>query len=162
MAILLGKAQITTINDAGTASMYLIAATQTAVTSAPNIQSGSMAHDGDVKETKNQSGQVSSLFNSEETITQNFEFIPEAGSTNTKANSRVAAGLPAVLTPVALSGFPVISIGSFADVFNATSVASNPWIYEGGGKINLVSDGPWTMSLELKRRIGITSGTAVT
>ena len=155
---LLGKAQITTISGG---TLYMTAA-QTSTTSAPNLQSGTLDHSGDVKETKNMSGQVSSLFNSEETFVANFEMIPEAGSGNTVANAKIGAQLPAILTAVTMSGFPVVAVGSIADAFNVNANGTNPWLYEGGGKINLVSDGAWTMSVELKRRIGITSGSAVT
>jgi hypothetical protein len=160
MATLLGKAQITTI-DGGT--LYMTAAAQTA-TAKPNLQSGSLTHTGDVKETKNQSGQVTSLFNAEEYLACDFEMVPEggAGAANTIANAKVSATLPAILSAVTMSGFAVVGMGSFSDALNVNSTGTNPWIYEGNGKINLVSDDKWTMSVELKRRIGITSGTAVT
>lgn len=154
---LLGKAQITTLSG----SVLYMTAAQTAITSAPNIQSGTLDHTGDVKETRNMSGQVSSLFNAEEFLVCNFDMIPEAGSTNTIANAKIGAQLPAILTAVTMSGFPIVAIGGFTDAYNVAANGTNPWIYEGGGKINMISDGAWTMSVELKRRIGITSGTAV-
>ena len=158
MATLIGKAQITTMSGA---TMYMLAA-QTSTTSAPNFQSGSISHEGNVKETMNQSGQITTLFNSDEVLQQDFEFIPEAGSGNTVANAKIAAGLPAPLSVVTLSGFPIIAIGGFSDALNSVGTPSNPWIYRGGGKINEVIDDKWTMSVTLYRYLNITSGTPVT
>lgn len=154
---MLGKAQITTMS--GCAMLFV---GQTSTTSAANFQSGSLTHQSDVKETRNQSGQITSLFNSEEYLEAAFEFIPEAGSGNTLANALVAATLPAPLTVVTLSGFPVIPVGIFTDAFNSAGTPVSPWFYRDGGKINQVIDGPWTMSVTLYRYVGLLSGTPIT
>ena len=109
MSVLIGKAQITTL----TGSTMSMLAAQTSVTSAANFQSGSLTHSGDVKETRNQGGQITTLFNADEVLEQSFEFIPEAGSGNTLVNSKIAAQLQVPLSAVTLSGFPVVIIGSW-------------------------------------------------
>lgn len=149
MATLVGKAQITTLTKGGTACLVDFIGLTGHVAGMPNLQSGSVTQEGNVKETMNQAGQVTSFFNSDEHIQQDFEFIPES---TTLALSLIAASLPTLLSAVTLSNFPVITIGSFVDVLNSAL-----WLYKGGGKINQVIDGPWTMSVTLHRYVNVTA-----
>lgn len=123
----------------------------------PNFQSGSLTHESNVKESKNQSGQLASMFSSDDMVHGAFEYIPESGAAaeNTLANTLVAASLPAMLSAVTLSGFKAINVGGFTDVFN-----SGAWIYRGGAKINQVIDGPWTISIELHRYVNMAAPTS--
>lgn len=123
----------------------------------PNLQTLRVNHTADADRIKGQTGKTTGLIFEDDVLECTFEVIPEG---TTVANAKKSAGLPAAGTAFTLSGLPVIEMGGFADALN--DAGTSPWIYEGGGSINMMANGKSTLTLPLKRYPQITSGTVVT
>ena len=119
----------------------------------PNLQSLRLAHTGDKKTTKNQSGDTSAAYYSDEALELEIDFIPEG---TTIANAKSAAFQPAPGDAVTMSGLPVLNIGGFTDALNSAL-----WIYE-GSNLTGPNDAHWTGGIRLMRHKGITSLTPIT
>lgn len=124
----------------------------------PNVQTLDLSHNSDIDKIKSQTGEVSGIISSGDSIECEFNFIPEGTTT---LNAKLSAGIPASLSGITITGLPIIAFGPFTDAFNTNSGNTQPWIYEGGGKIKGASDGKWTAIFTLHRYIGITSASAL-
>lgn len=125
---------------------------------APNIQSASIDHNADVDEVKNQAGNVAGLIGNNEVVSVTLECIPQdvaGGSAATLADAIKSAWLPPVPSAITTSGFQDISIGATTNALNGL------FFYLGGGRINALADGKWTMSLPIRRYPAITNGTVL-
>lgn len=118
----------------------------------PNLQSLRLRHAGDKKTTKNQSGDTSAAYYSDQMLELEIDFIPEG---TTIADAKKAAYSPAPGDAVTLSGLPVINKGGFTDALNSAL-----WIYEESTD-NGTNDGHWTGGMKIVRHLGITSLTPV-
>lgn len=118
-----------------------------------NIQGFRAVHGGQVVGVKGQSGNTEALHASDEMVENDFNIIPWGA---TVAAAVLTAALPPLLTAYTLAGFPVVTWGSFTNVFN-----TGIWIYKGGGEIVTSNEGHAAMSLKLTRHAGITSGTLI-
>jgi len=123
----------------------------------PQLTTADIEHQGAVREVRNQSGQLNALIIADDdTLTWTINFIPQAG---TRADALKSAWLPPIGARIKITGMPVVKIGSFADAFNADT--TNPWIYEGDGRINCVSNENWTATLKCRRFKNIASATQI-
>jgi hypothetical protein len=123
----------------------------------PNMQSLGIVHDAQIDRIRGVNGKVTGVMGVDDVIECTFEMIPEGSSV---ANALEAASLPAAPAAFTTTGLQVIECGGIADALNAGS--GNPWVYEGGGRINAAADGKWTMTVTCRRYSGITSSTIVT
>lgn len=119
----------------------------------PNIGTLRLTHDVTIDRIRGQAGPVTGILGVDDAVECQFDFVPE-GASSTAA--RTSAGLPTAPAIVTISGLPVVTIGSFADVFN-----SGAWIYEGGGQINGTQEGKWTATVTLRRYVGIPNPTII-
>jgi hypothetical protein len=129
------------------------------VTIGGNSTGGSLSHESEVDKIKGLDGEVTSLIAHGDSLACEFNMIPEA---TTQAGAKVACNLPATLTGVSIGGLPIVASGPFSDALNTNGSNTQPWVYEGGGKINLSNSEKWTMTLPLKRYYGITDTTGIT
>lgn len=119
-----------------------------------------VSHNGTITNVKDEDGDTVQLTATDEMLECTFTFIPYGTSI---ANARASAQAPDLLAAAAITGLPVIAMGSFADCLNTDSGSTQPWIYEGGWELNGTGDGePWTATCTLRRYPGITSGAAIT
>ena len=127
----------------------------------PNLKTLKLNHGADRSEIKGQDGVTSGLILNNEVVECTFDVIPEGSSV---ANAKLSAQLPTPGCICVITGLPVIKIGSFTDSTDGVLNSGNstqPWIYEGGGSVNGESEKEWSMSIPLKRYVGITSGTPI-
>ena len=163
----IGRAHIEAFGSAAISGNTAITPFSSSAWASPNLQSLRPSHSSDgMAEIKAQSGgQITGLiFNDDDVIECTFEFAPEAGTgTNTKAAAAITAGVPIRSSYILTSGFPVMSVGSFADALNVSSATSgSPWIYLGGWAPSANNEGIWMFTLPLKRYKNITDATVRT
>src|SRR4029077_13127266 len=71
----------------------------------PDLKSLKLSHSGTIDRIKNQAGAVSPIIGNDDILSCGFDFIPEASS---RALAAVSAMLPALATPVDITGCPLI------------------------------------------------------
>ena len=124
-----------------------------------NTTGATLTHENDVDRIKGTTGEYTGVISSGDSLSCEFNLIPEA---TTLANSLKSASLPAAPTGVTITGMQIVACGPFSDAFNTNAGNTQPWIYEGGGRLVVSNSEKWMLTLPLKRYIGITSATAVT
>ena len=129
------------------------------VTIGGNSTGGSLTHESEVDRIKGLDGEFTSLISHGDHLSCEFNMVPEAA---TLASAKTACGLPATLTGVSIGGLQIVACGPFSDALNTNGAVTVPWVYEGGGKINLSNSEKWTMTLPLKRYLNISYVTAIT
>lgn len=125
----------------------------------PNLQTLRVTHQADALKIKSQAGKTTGAIYEDDTIECTFEFIAEG---TTIANAKLSAGLPAAGSGFTITGLPIIACGGFTDALNTNGGNTQPWIYEGGGTLNLVNADKATGTIPLKRYLQITSATPIT
>lgn len=125
----------------------------------PNLASLKVSHTADRIAVKSLLGRTTGLIFEDDQIECTFEVLPEG---TTVANAKLSAGIPAAGSAFGITGCHIVACGGFTDAINTGGGNTQPWIYEGGGGINGVSDEKWTATLPMKRYLYITSGTAIT
>lgn len=123
----------------------------------PNLQGCDWSHKGEVEKVLNQAGNTGSLIVTDEYIEMTFDYVPQGTS---DANARKSAATPALLSKAAISGLPIIQIGSFADGLNTNGATTQPWIYEGDGGGSGKAKEKWDGKITLRRYVDITSAAA--
>ena len=155
----IGKALI---QGASGGSVVLITAA-----ASPNIESLRMTHNGEVTRGMDPSGTINRMTSHGEFLECEFTFTPIG---DTKAEAITNAKLPPLLSGVDIEGLPIIAVGDtsgdgFTDALNSAGAGATntqPWIYEGGGSLDLSAPGAvWQMTVTLRRYKGITSATAI-
>jgi hypothetical protein len=124
----------------------------------PNLQGFDLTHKATVDRVANQSGNTASLIITDEFIQITFDFIPQGTSL---ANALKSATIPPPGATAAITGLPIIPIGSFADGLNTDGTSTQPWIYETDAGVNGKAKEKWEGKITLTRYVGITSGTAI-
>ncbi len=115
------------------------------------VQSLRVTHMVEKREIKNSTGQtVGVIYPDDERLEATFEYVGSGATT--EADALTSLALPAPGTKVTTGSFKVIVAGSFTDALNAT----DKWLYEGGGTINLTNDGAATGTITLVRYDNIT------
>lgn len=155
----IGKAHIANITSAALGKSAQAWATFTGAYVSPNIQSLRVSHTAEVDRIKGQDGKYSGLIGDGDMLECEFTVIPEG--TN-GGNARISATLPAVLDCFVITGLPIIAAGEFQDALNTDATNTQPWVYEGGGSINMTNTEKATMTLPLKRYPGILLPTKLT
>lgn len=125
----------------------------------PNLQTLRVSHSADRLAIKSQAGKTTGLIFEDDSIECTFEVIAEG---TTIANAKLSAGLPPAGSGFTITGLPIIAFGGFTDALNTNGANTQPWIYEGGGSLNLVNDDKGTVTITLKRYLQITSATPIT
>lgn len=124
----------------------------------PNIQSISAGHKASVDRVPNQSGNTGALIITDEYIELAFDFIPQGTSLT---NAKASASVPQAGSSAAITGFPIIRLGPFADGFNTDGASTQPWIYEADGSLDGHAKEKWDGKLTLRRYTDITLATAI-
>lgn len=126
----------------------------------PNLQGLAASHKATVDRIPNQGGRTGALIINDEYIELTFDYFPQ-GSTD--AASRASATLPEPGSKAAVSGLPIIQIGTFVDGLNTNGSSTQPWIYEGeGGDVSGKAKEKWDGKISLRRYTDIPSGAAYT
>lgn len=123
----------------------------------PNLQNLDLLHKGDVDLVPNQAGQIASLIVTDEWIELVFDYFPQ-GTDDT--NARASATLPKIGSKAAITGLPIVQIGSFADGLNTNGSSTQPWIYLGDGGVGGHAKEKWDGKITLRRYVNITSAAA--
>jgi hypothetical protein len=125
----------------------------------PNMQSLRVTHNAEVDRIKGQTGKYTGLVGDGEMLECEFTVIPEGTNSG---NAKISATLPQVLECFAISGLPIIAMGEFQDSLNTNASNTQPWVYEGGGSVNLTNTEKATLTLPLKRYPAILLPTKIT
>jgi hypothetical protein len=70
--------------------------------------------------------------------------------------------MPEPLSKAAITGLPIIQIGTFADGLNTNGANTQPWIYEGDGGIAGKAKEKWDGKITLRRYKDILAAAAYT
>ena len=120
----------------------------------PNFQNLDVLHKGDVDLVPNQAGQISSLIVTDEWIELTFDYFPQ-GTDDT--NARASATLPKIGSKAAITGLPIVKLGSFTDGLNTDGASTQPWIYLGDGGVAGHAKEKWNGKITLRRYVAISS-----
>lgn len=123
----------------------------------PNIQKAAIKPSANNVKIRGQDGYTSGIIGTDDMLECVFDFIPEG---TTKTNALGSAQFPKNLARGAVTGFPVIAMGPFADAFNTDGASNQPWIYESDANLNAGLDN-WDGTVTLRRYVAITSGAAI-
>lgn len=125
----------------------------------PNLQGFSLNHKGEIDRVPNQGGVTSTLIITDEWIELTFDYFPQG---TTAANAKLSAWIPELGSKAAVSGLPIIKIGTFADGLNTNGGSTQPWIYEGDGGLDGKAKEKYDGKITLRRYVGILTGSTYT